>query len=350
MNPLEGLRLVEFEGIGPTPMVGRILADLGAEVTLIARPQAPQAVRALGGEGVDTLRHGKRVVTIDLKTRDGVRAALDLVAAADGLIEGQRPGVMERLGLGPEACAAVNSRLVYARMTGWGQTGPLAQAAGHEINYVALSGMLSIAAHRDGVPVLPVSVLGDAGGALGVALGLVCGVLRARASGQGCVVDGAVLEVVAMLGNLAHWLRACGQLDGERPSPFVDSPFYGAYRCADGKFISLAAVEPSFYAELLRRLDLSDVDAAAQYDSAAWPALRQRFERLFAQQPQRHWCDRLEGSDACFAPVLGMREAMDHPHNRARGVFRIDEGGGLRIAPAPRFTPLVDTVVPGANV
>lgn len=346
MKPLTGIRLVEFEGIGPTPMVGRILVDMGAEVTLVSRPVAPQAVRTLGGEQVDILSRGKRSVGIDLKTPPGVQAALALVAQADGLIEGFRPGVMERLGLGPQACQAVNERLVYGRMTGWGQTGPMSQASGHEINYVALSGLLPLSAHRGGLPVLPVSVAGDAAGALGTAFGMVCGILQARATGQGCVVDGSVLDVVAMLGNVAHWLRACGQLEEAGPNLFIDSPFYGTYRCADGRFIALGAIEPEFYAILLQRLGLDDVDTAAQFDSATWPALRQRLTEMFAAQPQRHWCDLLEGSDACFAPVLHMGDAMDHPHNRARGVFGTSASGHIEIAPAPRFTPLADTVVP----
>ena len=301
--PLTGIRVVEFEGIGPGPLAGRMLADMGAEVTVIARPQKGAVNERLGGKSESPLRRGKRVVVLDLKQPAAVAEAMALVAGADALIEGNRPGVMERLGLGPADCAARNPKLVYGRMTGWGQTGPLAQAAGHDLNYVALTGLLSLSAHRGERPIVPPTVVGDAAGALGLAFGMVCALLDARRGGRGRVVDGAIVDVVAMLGGIAQMVRASGQLDSAEPSPFHDSPFYDVYACADGGFITLGALEPQFYALLLEKLGLTDVEPSAQYDKAAWPALKSRFTVLFASRTRQHWCELLEGSDACFAPV-----------------------------------------------
>lgn len=340
--PLTGVRVVEFEGLGPGPLAGHMLADMGADVTVIARPQQSAVARQLGGAHDNPLRRGKTVVLLDLKQADAVAQAMALVADVDVLLEGNRPGVMERLGLGPADCAAHNPRLVYARMTGWGQSGPLAQAAGHDLNYVALSGLLSLSAHRGERPIVPPTVLGDAGGALGLAFGIVCAVLEARSSGRGRVVDGAIVDVLGMLGGIAQWVRSSGQIDGPRPSPFHDSPFYDVYACAGGGFITLGALEPQFYALLLNKLQLTDVDPNAQYNQTTWPALKARFTALFASQPRAHWCALLEGSDVCFAPVLSMAEAAVHPHNVARGTYSADAQGGLQIAAAPRFLPLSD--------
>jgi alpha-methylacyl-CoA racemase len=339
--PLRGVRVVEFEGIGPGPLAGRMLADLGAEVTAIVRPGASVVTERLGGAGDNPLRRGKRVEAVDLRTAAGLARAMELVAAADALIEGNRPGVMERLGLGPEHCAARNPRLVYGRMTGWGQTGPLAHAAGHDLNYVALTGLLSLAARGHGqAPVVPPTVVGDAAGALGLAFGIACALLDARSSGRGRVVDAAIVDIVAMLGTLVQWIRSNGQIDGTEPSPFHDSPFYDTYACADGGFITIGALEPQFYALLLARLGLSDVDPASQYDKAAWPALKERLAALFASRPRAHWCELLEGTDVCFAPVLTLAEAAAHPHNRARGIHVQAGGNATDVAPAPRFSPL----------
>ena len=340
--PLTGVRVVEFEGLGPGPLAGHMLADMGADVTVIARPQQSAVARQLGGAHDNPLRRGKTVVLLDLKQADAVAQAMALVADVDVLLEGNRPGVMERLGLGPADCAAHNPRLVYARMTGWGQSGPLAQAAGHDLNYVALSGLLSLSAHRGERPIVPPTVLGDAGGALGLAFGIVCAVLEARSSGRGRVVDGAIVDVLGMLGGIVQWVRSSGQIDGPRPSPFHDSPFYDVYACAGGGFITLGALEPQFYALLLNKLQLTDVDPNAQYNQTTWPALKARFTALFASQPRAHWCALLEGSDVCFAPVLSMAEAAVHPHNVARGTYSADAQGGLQIAAAPRFLPLSD--------
>jgi alpha-methylacyl-CoA racemase len=263
-----------------------------------------------------------------------------LVAQADALIEGNRPGVMERLGLGPTDCGGRNPRLVYGRMTGWGQSGPLAQAAGHDLNYVALTGLLSLSTHRGERPIVPPTVLGDAAGALGLAFGMVCAILEARRSQRGRVVDGAIVDVVAMLGGIAQWVRANGQLDGADASPFHDSPFYDVYACADGGFITIGSLEPQFYALLLQKLGLTDVDPAAQYDRAAWPALKARLSALFASRPRHHWCELLEGTDVCFAPVLGMAEAAGHPHIAARRIYATSADGAMHPEPAPRFLPL----------
>ena len=340
--PLTGIRIVEFEGIGPGPLAARMLADMGATVTVIARPQQGAVAAQLGGSGDNPLRRGKTVVLLDLK-QDAARAeALALVAQADALIEGNRPGVMERLGLGPAECAAVNPRIVYGRMTGWGQSGPLAHAAGHDLNYVALTGMLSLSAHGGERPIVPPMVVGDAGGALGLAFGMVCAILEAKTSGQGRVVDAAIVDIVAMLGGIAQWIRGSGMLDGPHPSPFHDSPFYDVYRCADGGCITLGALEPQFYALLMQKLGLDDVDRGRQFDPRTWPALKDRLTTLFASQPRAHWDALLEGTDVCFAPVLSAQEAAEHPHNVARGTYVRTAGAGFDVAPAPRFLPLDD--------
>jgi alpha-methylacyl-CoA racemase len=318
-----------------------MLSDLGAHVTVVARPTTSPVDRVLIGENTENpLRRGKEIITLDLKAANGVIAALDLIADADALIEGNRPGVMERLGLGPADCAARNPRLVYGRMTGWGQSGPLALPAGHDLNYIALTGLLSLSMRSGMAPIVPPTVLGDAAGALGLCFGLVSAVLDARSSGRGRVVDAAITDVVAMLGTLVQAVRANGQIDGTQPSPFYDSPFYDAYICADGRFITIGALEPQFYALLLKKLQLDDVDPAAQYDRSQWPSLKARLSQLFASYPSDHWCRLLEGSDVCFGRVLSIEEAIEHPHNKARGLYQKATSGLVRTRGAPRFLPL----------
>jgi alpha-methylacyl-CoA racemase len=338
IRPLAGLKVIEFEGIGPGPLAGRMLADLGADVVAVVRPDKA----ALGDPNRpfpdDPLRRGKRVVALDLKRAEAVAEALTLIDTADALIEGNRPGVMERLGLGPADCARRNPRLVYGRMTGWGQDGPLSRAAGHDLNYLALSGVLSLAARDGQAPIAPPTVLGDGGGALGLAFGVVAAVFAASRSGKGCVVDCSIVDVVANLSGIALAARAAGMLDA--PSPFHDSPFYDVYACGDGRYVSVGALEPKFYAELLEKLGLADVDPKAQYDRAAWPALKARLRALFLSQPSAHWRALLEGVDACFAPVLTLAEAADHPHNAARAVYKRGPDGELDAGGAPRFLPL----------
>ena len=339
-QPLHGIRVVEFEGIGPGPLAARMLADMGADVTTLVRSAPAVVTERLAGAGENPLRRGKRVEAVDLKSPAGRARAMDLIGGADALIEGNRPGVMERLGLGPADCAARNPRLVYGRMTGWGQAGPLAHAAGHDLNYVALTGLLSLSARDGQAPIVPPTVIGDAGGALGLAFGIACALVDARASGRGRVVDAAIVDIVAMLGTLVQWIRSSGQIDGAEPSPFHDSPFYDVYACADGGFVTFASVEPQFYALLLARLELSDVDPSAQYDKATWPALKARIAQQVRGRPRAHWCELLEGSDVCFAPVLGIEEAARHPHNTARGIYRQTPLGAIEVAPAPRFSAL----------
>ena len=340
IRPLIGLKVIEFEGIGPGPLAGRMLADQGAEVVAIVRPNKPGLDHLDLANADLPLRRGKRIVVLDLKRPEAVGEAMALIEAADALIEGNRPGVMERLGLGPADCAKRNPRLVYGRMTGWGQDGPLSQAAGHDLNYLALSGVLSLTERPGAQPIAPPTVLGDAGGALGLAFGVVSGILAASRTGKGAVVDCAIVDIAAALSGIALWARSNGVLDGPRPSVFHDSPFYDAYRCADGRFITVGALEPQFYALLLAKLGLADVDPKAQNDIAAWPALKARFRELFASRPSAHWRALLEGSDVCFAPVLTLAEAAAHPQNAARGVYRTEPDGRLDAAEAPRFSPL----------
>jgi alpha-methylacyl-CoA racemase len=339
IRPLQGLKVVEFEGIGPGPLAGRMLADLGAEVVAVVRP-----MKAVLGDpdrppSDHPLRRGKRIVALDLKRPEAVAEALTLIETADALIEGNRPGVMERLGLGPADCARRNPRLVYGRMTGWGQDGPLARVAGHDLNYLALSGVLSLGPRDGQAPIPPPTVLGDGGGALGLAFGVVAAVFAASRTGKGTVVDCSIVDVAAALSGIALAARAAGMLDAPSPSPFHDSPFYDLYLCADGRHVSIGALEPQFYALLIEKLGL-DVDPKAQYDRAAWPALKARLTALFLSKPSAHWRALFEGSDACFAPVLTLAEAAAHPHNAARGVFRRGADGQLEAQSAPRFLPL----------
>ena len=340
-HPLRGIRVVEFESIGPGPVAGRILAGMGATVTLIARPEASPVVRQLGGGKVNELERGKQRLVLDIKNSEDDRAqACGLITGADVLIEGLRPGVMERLGFGPAACGRLNPRLIYGRMTGWGQTGPLANAAGHDINYVALSGVLSLAAYRGERPVVPPTVVGDSTGALGLAFGIVCALLDARATGKGRVVDAAIIDILAMQGMLVQFLRASGMVDSEAPSAFHDSPFYDVYECADGGYVTIGALEPQFYAELIAKLELTGVDPRQQYDARQWPALKERLRAVFKQQTREDWCRLLEYTDVCFAPVLSIDEAARHPQNMARGNFILNDEGSPYGATAPRYLPL----------
>jgi alpha-methylacyl-CoA racemase len=340
IRPLAGLKVVEFEGIGPGPLAGRMLADLGAEVVAVVRPNKASLGDPDRPLSEGPLRRGKRIVCLNLKRPEALEEARALIETADALIEGNRPGVMERLGLGPADCATRNRRLVYGRMTGWGQEGPLAQVAAHDLNYLALSGILSLAARDGQPPGVPPTVLGDGGGALGLAFGVVAAVFAAGRSGKGCVIDCSIVDMAASLGGIALAARAVGMLDASTPSPFHDSPFYDLYACADGQYVSVGALEPQFYALLLDKLGLVDVDPKAQYDRAAWPALKARLRALFLSQPSAHWRALLEGSDVCFAPVLSLADAANHAHNAARGIYRRGPDGELEAASAPRFLPL----------
>ncbi|MGE4336702.1 MAG: CaiB/BaiF CoA transferase family protein [Pigmentiphaga sp.] len=328
---LEGVRIVEIAAIGPGPFCGMHLADLGADVIAIERPGLP--------ESSSPVRRGKRSVVADLKTADGRELVLRLIEDADALIEGMRPGVMERLGLGPRDCASRNPALVYGRVTGWGQDGPLAQAPGHDNNYVALSGALYFTGTPDEPPVAPLSLLGDvAGGALYLAVGVLAGVLRARASGRGTVVDAAMVDGSAHMLHLLLGAQRKRMITPERGGNMHDSShFFASYRCADGEFITLGAIEPAFYRDLLRRLGLQDEpDFQEQWDRGRWGDLRRRMAALMATRSREEWGRLLEGTDACFAPVLSPWEAVRHPHMVARQTF-FERDGELQTIPAPRF-------------
>lgn len=341
--PLAGMTVVEFEGIGPGPLAGRMLLDLGAEVKVVARPRR-------SGEGLPPsmtptadapLLRGKQQEPLNLKEDADKARAFALIGDADVLIEGYRPGVMERLGVGPADCAAVNPRLVYARLTGWGQDGPLANAAGHDLNYVALTGMLSVASAPGQLPRVPPTVVGDAVGALGAVCGIVSAYVKAQRDGHGSVVDAAIIDVLAMLSPLLLLTRSTGELDAERRSSvFHDSPFYDTYACADARFLTIGAIEPPFYRELLERLGLKDVDPADQWKRELWPGLKERLRALFASQPLAHWTELLEGTDVCYAPVLTLEEAAEHRHNRARGLYARDKRGDIVAARTLRFSGL----------
>ena len=337
MGVLSGLRVVEIAGIGPAPFCGMLLADMGADVVLVERAGGADAL-ALGANAI--VHRGKRSLALDLKNPAAVDAVLRLVDGADALIEGMRPGVMERLGLGPDTCAARNPRLVYGRMTGWGQHGPLAQAAGHDINYIALSGALWFSGAPGSPPMAPPTLAGDlGGGALYLAMGVLAALLAARQSGRGQVVDAAIVDGSANLMNLLLSLHAAGRQPFERGHGLLDGPhWYGSYACADGLFVTVGALEPQFNALLFKTLGVADdPEFRNAYDPRRWSALRERLAALFATQPRQHWVALLEGSDACFAPVLTPREALAHPHLAARGVYA-ERDGLLQAAPAPRFS------------
>jgi alpha-methylacyl-CoA racemase len=318
------------------------LADLGAEVLRIERKRKgpAQPGTELFDPKIDILNRNRRVLTLDLKQPAAIAAALKLVGQADALVEGFRPGVMERLGLGPEPCLAANPKLVYARMTGWGQSGPLAAAAGHDINYLSLSGALHAIGEPGRKPVAPLNLVADCGGgAMLLAVGVLAALLESQRSGRGQVVDVAMTDGSALLMSMIYTLKAMGQWSNQRGSNLLDggAHFYDTYCCQDGKWLSVGAIEPQFYALLLEKCGVSDPDFSAQWDRAAWPQLHTKLEALFLTRPRDAWCTLLEGSDACVAPVLDLDEAPQHPHNRARGSF-IELGGVTQPAPAPRFS------------
>ena len=337
MGPLKGLRVVEFAGLGPAPFAAMLLSDMGADVVRLERSQGDNLL----GIEYDVLNRGKRSVAVDLKSEQGFETALELLSRADVLIEGFRPGVMERLELGPEDCWEANPALVYARMTGWGQEGPLASSAGHDINYIALSGALSAFGDKDGKPVMPANLLGDfGGGALYLAFGIMAAVYEAKNSGKGQVVDAAISDCTAHLSTMLHGLMFNNRWQDRRGSNLLDggAHHYNSYRCADNNWISIGPLEPQFYAEFLQRVGLTD-DArfADAMEPARWPELKRLLEELFKSNDSDYWCELLEGTDCCFAPVLGLSEAPNHPHNVARGVFETHDDC-VQPAPAPRFS------------
>ena len=346
MKPLSGLRILEFDGLGPVTFAGMMLADMGAEVLRLTRaPGAGAAVfEDVGGE---ILHRGRQSVPVNLKDPADLAGVVALVASADALIEGFRPGVMERLGLGPDACAERNPRLVYGRITGWGQTGPKASEVGHDINYIALSGALSTFGEPDRPPRPPLNLVGDyGGGAMMLVTGVLAALLSAKHTGQGQVVDAAMTDGSSMLMSLFRALSARGLWTEDRGANLLDggAPFYRCYTCRDGGFVAVGALEPQFYAALLKGLDIPR-EEAPQYDRAAWPALHRRFEVLFATRDRDDWSAAFEGSDACVTPVLSLAEAPRHPHNMARGAFL--SGEAPQPAPAPGFNrSLVEAATP----
>lgn len=338
MGPLTGFTIVEIGGIGPGPMCAMLLADLGATVLRVDRADA------VGKPGnaeprCNILHRGRKSLALDLKKPEGVATALRLIERADALIEGYRPGVMERLGLGPDVCLARNPRLVYGRMTGWGQDGPLAQAAGHDINYIALTGALHAIGPKER-PVPPLNLVGDfGGGSLYLALGILSGLLETSRSGKGQVIDAAMVDGAAsLLGIFYGWL-ASGYHTTEREANRLDGGWhnYGVYETKDGKFICVGSNEPQFYAKLLERLGLAGETLPDQQDRTQWPAMRARFAAIFKTKTRDAWCRHMEGADACFAPVLSLAEAPTHPHNAARKTF-VEVEGVVQPAPAPRFS------------
>jgi alpha-methylacyl-CoA racemase len=331
-GPLAGIRVLELGGIGPGPFAGMMLADLGAEVIRIDRAGQP---------GHPVLNRSRRSVVISLKEPRGIRLVADLASRCHAAIEGFRPGVAERLGVGPAELLAANPALVYGRMTGWGQSGPLADAPGHDINYIALTGALHAIGQVGGDPVVPLNLVGDfGGGGMLLAYGVVCGILQAKMTGVGQVVDAAMVDGSALLMGMVYGYLGDGRWTDERGVNHLDggAPWYRTYRCADGRHVAVGCIEPQFYADFLRVLGLTgDPDFRVQNDRDHWPTMHHRLEQLFAARSRDDWAERFEGSQACVTPVLSMREAVDHPHHRQRSTFSTDGSGAIQPMPGPRF-------------
>ena len=339
MGPLDGIKIIEFAGIGPGPFAAMMLSDMGADVLRLDRSQ-----NVLGGDpdepSLDLLNRGRRSVGLDLKRPEGVEVALRLVEQSDAMMEGFRPGVMERLGLGPDVCLARNPRLVYGRMTGWGQDGPLAQAAGHDINYISLAGALDSMGRRGQAPVPPLNLVGDfGGGGMLLAYGIVCALVERATSGKGQIVDAAMVDGAAALMAIFHGARQSGWWNEERGTNMLDtgSHFYDVYETSDGKYVSIGSIESQFYAELLEKTGLASEDLPGQMDRSQWPTFKDRMADIFKRKTRDEWCEIMEGSDVCFAPVLTMAESTLHPHNVARETF-VEVAGTVQPAPAPRFS------------
>jgi alpha-methylacyl-CoA racemase len=339
VGPLDGIRIVEIAGIGPGPFAGMMLADMGAEVLRVDRAQS-----VLGGDpakpSLDFLARGRRSIGVDLKQAEGVDTVLRLIEKADALIEGFRPGVMERLGLGPDVCLARNPRLVYGRMTGWGQEGPLARVAGHDINYIALAGALDPIGRRGEAPLPPLNLVGDfGGGGMLLAFGIACALVERARSGRGQVVDAAMVDGAAALMTIIHGAHQAGWWKEERGTNMLDTGahFYEVYETSDGKYVSIGSIEPQFYQELLEKTGLAGEPLPGQMDRSQWPAFKQRMAAIFKSKTRAQWCELMEGSDICFAPVLSLTETKEHPHIKARGTF-VTVAGAPQPGPAPRFS------------
>ncbi|MET0660609.1 MAG: CaiB/BaiF CoA-transferase family protein [Steroidobacteraceae bacterium] len=336
-GPLSGTKIVEFTGIGPGPFVTMMLSDLGAEVVRIDK-QGGASINPMAGTPHEVDARGRRSIALDLKQPAAIEVALELLDGADAMLEGFRPGVMERLGLGPDVACARNKKLVYARMTGWGQTGPLAQAAGHDINYIAISGALHAIGVRER-PAIPLNFLGDYGGALVMVIGMLAALFNARATGRGQVVDTAMSDAAVYLTTIFHAMGQAGVWREKRESNMADGgmPYYNVYRCADDEWISIGSIEPQFYAELVQKTGLPSRFAQSQNDPALWTEMRAELSKIFLSKPRQYWCEVMEGSNVCFAPVLKFSEAPKHPHNVARAAF-VNVSGVVQPAPVPKFS------------
>ncbi len=346
MGPLSGFRIIELAGIGPGPFCGMMLSDMGAEVVRVERLTGANAAPK------DVLARNRRSVALDLKNPQGVEAVLKLVEGADALFEGFRPGVTERLGLGPDECMTRNPKLVYGRMTGWGQDGPMANAAGHDINYISLAGALHAIGRPGEKPVPPLNLVGDfGGGGMLLAFGLVCALLETQRSGQGQVVDAAMVDGTASLMAMFFSMAAGGSFQDQRGTNLLDggAHFYDTYETQDGRYISIGSIEPQFYALLVEKAGLDPVKYKNQMDPSLWPELKQDLTEVFRSKTQEQWCEIMEGTDICFAPVLSIFEAPGHPHNKARESY-LTVDGVMQQAPAPRFSRTQATVAHGARV
>lgn len=338
-GPLSGVRVIEMAGIGPVPFACMLLSDMGAEVIRVDRAGGGNS---MGANSADVLNRGRKSIAVDLKNPQGVETVLKLVESADILVEGFRPGVMEKLGLGPSVCLQRNAQLIFGRMTGWGQDGPLAQAAGHDINYIAITGALDAIGRSDSGPVPPLNLLGDfGGGSMYLVMGVLAAYIHAQASGKGQVVDSAITDGTISLMSFVHGFAALGMWDYQREHNMTDggAHYYDTYQCSDGEYVSIGSIEPQFYARLIKLtgLDLDPADFMAQFDKASWPENKKKVAALFKTKTRQQWCDLLEGTDVCFGPVLNTQQAKDHPHNVARNSF-VEIDGVLQSAPAPRFS------------
>jgi len=339
MGPLTGIKIIEIAGIGPGQLAGMLLADMGATLVRIDRPFSAE-VGFDRDPRFDILNRSRPMIGVDLKSKQGVELVLDLCEDADAIFEGFRPGVMERLGLGPQECLKRNPKLVYGRMTGWGQDGPLANSVGHDPNFIALSGIYSAIGEKGGDPVYPLNLIGDmGGGGAYLVMGMLAALLEAGKSGKGQVIDAAMVDGAASLMTMMHGFLAAGMWKEERGTNILDggAPFARAYRTKDDKYVVIAPIESRFFKVLLSELGLDDIDPADQNKRSKWSELQGRFEEVFKTRTRDEWCDQLEGTDACFTPILGMAESMEHPHNKARGTF-VTVGGIKQAAPAPRFS------------
>ena len=347
MGPLKGLKIIEMAGIGPGPFCGMVLADLGAEIIRVDRASAIGT-----GSKKEPSNRGKKSIAVDLKAKEGVEVVLKLVETADAIFEGFRPGVMERLGIGPEVCLARNDRIVFGRMTGWGQEGPLANAAGHAINYISLSGALAAIGRPGSPPVPPLNLIGDfGGGGMLLALGLVAALLESKESKKGHVVDAAMTDGSALLMTMIYSMQSSGMWKTTMGSNLLDggSHFYDTYECKDGKFISIGSIEPQFYALLCQIAELDEKVFSKQMSRDLWPEQKEEIKKIFLKKTRDEWCELMEGTDVCFAPVLDMSEAPQHPHNKERKTF-IDLEGVTQPAPAPRFSRTEPEVVSSPSI